>query len=101
MHLTMNFTDRKAALREIYQAALDAVAPGPALTRALDPWAHAPRDFGGVWVIALGKAAQPMAEAAAGVLAAAGYSPAGGLVVAPVEGPKPHASIDLLVGDHP
>jgi len=97
----MNSMDRKAALREIYQAALDAVAPGPALTRALAPWAHAPRDFGGVWVIALGKAARPMAEAAAHVLTAAGHAPSGGLVVAPDNGPRPHPSIAVVVGDHP
>jgi glycerate 2-kinase len=97
----MNLADRKAALHAIYRAALDAVAPGPALTRALDPWAGAPRDFGGVWIIALGKGAQPMAGAATRVLLAAGHAPAGGLVVSPVEGPRPHPSIAMIVGDHP
>src|SRR5262245_51346298 len=97
----MNLADRKAALHVIYRAALDAVAPGPALTRALEPWAEAPRDFGGVWIIALGKGAQPMAEAATRVLLAARHAPAGGLVVSPVEGPRPHPSIALIIGDHP
>ena len=42
-----------------------------------------------------------MAEAAVRVLADRGQAPAGGLVVAPVAGPRPHPSIAAVVGDHP
>ena len=42
-----------------------------------------------------------MAEAAVRVLADRGQAPAGGLVVAPVAGPRPHPSIAVVVGDHP
>ena len=103
---TMKHDDTKPLLAEIYQAALAAVAPGPVLVRALrdeppDPSRPSRPTNRRVWVIALGKAAQPMAEAAVGVLAARGDAPAGGLVVAPVAGPQPHASIPIVVGDHP
>ena len=99
----MDRADTKTLLLEIYQAAIAAVAPGPALTRALE---HEPVDDR-VWLIALGKAAAPMAEAAVAVLAgrpfqgSQGRAPAGGLIVAPVETPTPHPSVTVIVGDHP
>ncbi len=99
----MDRADTKSLLLEIYQAAIAAVAPGPALTRALK---HQPVDDR-VWLIALGKAAAPMAEAAVDVLAgrpfqdSQGRGPAGGLIVAPAETPAPHPSVTVIVGDHP
>lgn len=99
----MNREDTKPLLAEIYQAALAAVAAGPVLIRALrdEPHSSSRPSSDRVWVIALGKAAQPMAEAAVRVLADRGQAPAGGLVVAPADGPQPHASIAGVVGDHP
>ena len=99
----MNRADPKTLLIDIYQAAVAAVAPGPVLVRALQ---NEPVDDR-VWLIALGKAAHPMAEAAVRVLAGRGiqgfegHPPAGGLIVAPVGGPAPHPSIVVAVGDHP
>jgi glycerate 2-kinase len=107
----MNRIDAKALLTEIYQAAVAAAAPGPALIRALQ---RAPIDDH-VWLIALGKAAAPMAEAAVGVLAGhgsqgshgsrgsggKGIAPAGGLIVPPVATPAPHPSLAVIAGDHP
>lgn len=86
-------------LRELYTVATAAVDPAPALAtrlRTLD------RDPGRRrWVLALGKAAIPMARAAAEILAARGESPAGGLVVAPQTSAPPHPTISVVAGDHP
>ena len=95
-NITMDRADAKTLLVEIYQAAVAAVAPGPALIRAL---LQAEPADDRVWLIALGKAAAPMAEAAVRVC-----TPAGGLIVspaAPADGSAPHPSIGVVVGDHP
>jgi hydroxypyruvate reductase len=87
-----------AHLRACHRAALAAVAPGPALARALSqavPPATAPV------VLACGKAAPAMASAYCTWLAGHGLSPSGGLVVTHVPAPSPHASLPLLLGDHP
>jgi glycerate-2-kinase len=52
-------------------------------------------------VLALGKAALPMARAAVEALAAWGLEPAQGLVVAPAPAPPPHPRLPVAVGDHP
>lgn len=99
----MDRADTKTLLLEIYRAALAAVAPGPALTRALQ---HEPVNDR-VWLIALGKAAAPMAQAAVDVLKGRplrdshARGPAGGLIVAPAETPAPDPSVTVIVGDHP
>jgi hydroxypyruvate reductase len=87
-----------AQLRACHRAALAAVAPGPALTRALSratPPATAPV------VIALGKAAPAMALAYCTWLATHNCPPAGGLIVTHEPAASPHAMIPLLLGDHP
>jgi hydroxypyruvate reductase len=56
---------------------------------------------GAPWIIALGKAAVPMARAAVEVLRERGLDPAGGIVVAPAPAPSPHPSLPVAVGDHP
>lgn len=87
-------------LIDIYRAAVAAVAPGPVLIRALqdepDELSRNP-----VWVIALGKAAHPMAKAAVQLLSSRGKIPAGGLVVAAAAEPAPHPSLTVVGGDHP
>jgi len=85
-------------LVELYGAAVAAVAPGPALHAALARRA-APTDS--PWLIALGKAALPMAAAATTALADLQMTPAGGLIVSPEPGEPPHPSLTLLAGDHP
>jgi hydroxypyruvate reductase len=93
----MNPVDAKPLLADIYRHGLEAVSPGNALARALE---DEPR-VDHVWVIALGKAAPAMAEAAIAVLAARGRVPSGGLIVAPDDAVAPHPTVPVVVGDHP
>jgi glycerate-2-kinase len=53
------------------------------------------------WILALGKAAEPMARAAVQTLASWGQAPAGGLVVSPAAAAPPHPSLRVIPGDHP
>lgn len=90
---------RRALLEDLYATAVGAAAPGPAVSRAL---AELPDVGGGpVWLLALGKAALPMARAAVAALAERGREPAGGIVVPPAAGATPHPALTLVVGDHP
>jgi len=92
--------DAKSALAALYWAAVQAVAPGKALRAALE---RLPIEDRGrrVWVIAIGKAAHPMAATALAVLAEWNRAPAGGIIVAPNDEPSPHPAIEARVGDHP
>jgi glycerate 2-kinase len=54
-----------------------------------------------VWIVALGKAASPMAEAAIDVLTDRDSSPAGGIIIGPTAGTSPHPLLQYLAGDHP
>lgn len=90
-------TDREL-LEELYRAAVAAVDPGPATAEAL---AALPAPEGRLWILALGKAALPMAEAATRVVRARGWPLAGGLVVAPATAPAPDAALPVVAGDHP
>ena len=84
-------------LADLYTVATAAVDPGPALARRLRTVAlHRP-----IRIIALGKAALPMARAAVASLAERGVEPAGGLVVAPGAAAPPHRALPVVPGDHP
>jgi glycerate 2-kinase len=87
-----------ALLADLYASATAAVNPAPALSRRLAalPSGGAPR-----WIIALGKAALPMAQAAVETLASRGAEPAGGLIVPPAPAPAPHPRLRVVPGDHP
>ena len=87
----------RSLLEELYAAAVGAAAPGPALERAL----AGVEPVGPVRLFALGKASLAMAETAVAALTARGASPAGGLVVPPIEGPSPHPRLPVVPGDHP
>jgi hydroxypyruvate reductase len=76
----------------IYRAALSGADPEEALRAALPLSPSGP-----LWIIAIGKAAVPMARAA---LIEAG-DVRGGLVVAPEPGPTPHRRLERTTGDHP
>ena len=90
----------RALLIDLFHAAVAAVAPGPALLQSLRD--HPSVELcSSVWLIAVGKAALPMAEAAVSALASRGASPAGGLVVAPIDGAAPHQALTVYAGDHP
>ena len=87
-------------LESVWRAAVAAVEPGAAVARALADKAP-PRDA--VHLLALGKAAIPMAQAAVAWLAEHGRRPAGGLVVT-AEVPHPTEALQplaVVVGDHP
>ncbi|HET8623216.1 MAG TPA: DUF4147 domain-containing protein [Gemmatimonadales bacterium] len=87
----------RTLLEDLYAAAVDAAAPGPALERSLaEVVVQSP-----VRLFALGKAASAMAESAVAVLARRGIEPVGGLVVPPAEAQPPHPAIRVVPGDHP
>lgn len=92
-------TTRRALLTDLYWAAVTAAAPGPALDAALN--SLVPKLERRVHLLALGKAAHPMAVAAVQWLRARGHEPAGGLVVSPEPVEPLHPALALAVGDHP
>lgn len=73
--------------------------PGPMLAARLERTGLPPGE--GPWIIALGKAAEPMACAAIEELRRRKLEPMGGLVVTPAEIAVPHAALECVVGDHP
>src|SRR5205823_4232866 len=96
-HLSPRQSTREL-LTELYTVATAAVDPAPALAARLE---RLDRGAQRRWILALGKAAMPMARAAVETLARWGMEPAGGLVVAPALQPAPHPSIRVVAGDHP
>ena len=86
-------------LSQLYAAATAAAAPGPALTTRLQRVDVYPDRR--LWILALGKAALPMATTAIQLLRTKRHSLAGGLVVAPEGKQSPHPSLTLVQGDHP
>jgi len=92
--------DSRMALVQLYWAAVRAVAPGPALTAALE---RISREIGQrrISIIAIGKAANPMAIAAVDFLRNHKLEPAGGVIVGPRQLPTPHPRIQFVAGDHP
>jgi glycerate 2-kinase len=90
-------TDRELLTR-LYSTAIDAADPARALVPALDAIEpSSPR----LWIVALGKAAHPLAASAVSWLAARGIEPAGGIVISSEPGESPHASMATATGDHP
>jgi hydroxypyruvate reductase len=90
---------RRRLLTELYTVATAAVDPGPALRSRLARLGRAGPDRR--WIVALGKAAVPMAAAAVETLRGWEQSPAGGLVVAPAAADQPHPRLRVVAGDHP
>jgi glycerate 2-kinase len=89
----------RALLEELYAAATAAAAPGAALAARLER--SVPASGSRPRILALGKAALPMAQAAVQFLRSRGVPPAGGLVVSPTGGQSPDPSIPSVPGDHP
>jgi len=85
-------------LTELYAVATAAVDPGPAVAQRLATLDRASRPR---WILALGKAAVPMARAAVETLSSWGQQPAGGVIVGPASDPPPHREIRVARGDHP
>jgi glycerate 2-kinase len=88
-----------ALLRSLFDAAVAAVNPGPATESALE--LHAPSGTRPLWILALGKAAAPMAGAASRHARRTGRHLAGGLVVAPDASPASDPALSVVQGDHP
>jgi len=86
-------------LADLYWVAVTAAAPGPALTLALA--SHTEPSSRPVHLLALGKAALAMAQAAVATLQARGQAPAGGLLVTPEPAASPHPALTVAAGDHP
>jgi hydroxypyruvate reductase len=87
----------------MYEAALEAADPARAVREGLaarEVVLELGRDRPH-WIIALGKAAPAMAGAAVAHCEREGFAIAGGLVVGVTEAPRPHPSIDVVLGDHP
>jgi len=100
-HLITGSPDR-ALLEDLYRAAVVAVDPGPAVAAALVAGRHAGAARGHhLWIIALGKAAMPMAAAAVSIAVDNELAIAGGLIVAPAAAASPHPALPVVVGDHP
>lgn len=85
-------------LRARHRAALEAVAAGPALSRALARTAPPARPPA---VIATGKAAPAMATAMCRWLAEFGLRPVDGIIVTHEPVPSPDSALPVLLGDHP
>lgn len=89
----------RTLLEDLYRAAVTAAAPGPALGRALA--SHRPESKQRIFLLALGKAAHPMAAEAVDRLRDWGMSPAGGVIVSPAAESPPHPALRSVSGDHP
>lgn len=98
LHPAANAPHRQL-LTELYTVATSAVDPAPAVAGRLRLLDLAPGRRR--WLLALGKAAIPMARAAVEFLASRSEAPAGGLIVAPERQPSPHPLIPVVAGDHP
>jgi glycerate 2-kinase len=86
-------------LLDLYRAATAAAAPGPALEARLR--GLTPEPGRRLWILALGKAALPMASTAVEVLESQRDRLSGGLIVAPEGSASPDHRLTLCVGDHP
>lgn len=85
----------RAGLEQLFHAAIAAALPGPAVRRALSRESKGSSPH----VLAVGKAAAPMARAALAVLAERDLAPAAGLVVCPVAESIPEFAV--VTGNHP
>lgn len=85
---------------EIFDAAVAAAAPAAATTRAMEGL-EIERGHR-IWLFAFGKAATPMASAAAQALLRARHAIVGGVVVSPdAAAPSPYPTLVALGGNHP
>ncbi len=86
-------------LRELFDAAIEGASPDPAVRAALaDVVVHGHRR---IWLLGIGKAASPMANAAVASLTARGVAPWGGILVPPSQVRPPHPAVLVFPGEHP
>lgn len=89
----------RALLSDLFRIAVKAAAPGPALLAALE--SRKPEPVRAVHILALGKAAHPMAGAAVEHLRQQGRAPAGGILIGAEPAPAPHPALRVVTGEHP
>src|SRR5687768_3083125 len=94
-------TAHRAILEELYAVGVAAAQPRALVEEAIGPLYDGGAIPGRVAVLAIGKAAPTMAEAAVELLTRRGASVTGGLVVSGSEGRSPHPAIVRVAGDHP
>lgn len=92
-------SNARTLLKQLYDAAVAGAATGPVTERAVEALGI-PRDQR-VWLFSFGKAAHPMAAAAAASLQRTLNQIVGGLIVAPNDHRSPYGTIAAVVGDHP
>lgn len=85
--------------RAAFDAAVKAARPEPMVEEVVSR-VSLPAN-GRIFILALGKAALPMARAAVLALVRREREPAGGLAVVPEGGDAPHPAVEVVVGDHP
>jgi glycerate 2-kinase len=86
-------------LLSLYDAAIAGADPGAATARAIGSL-NIPADRR-IVLVAIGKAATPMAAASAAVLLTSLHQIVGGLVVTPESDRSPYPTVTALAGDHP
>jgi len=92
-----SLTARELAIA-VHAAAVQGVDPRLATRSAVSARLTSPAPF---FIIALGKAAGAMADAAVEVLREQNADLAGGIIVAPEDAPAPHPRVIVAAGDHP
>ncbi len=95
---TWSDNDLRAALEGVYRHVIDHVDAGRALRRTLSETVEPPHQP--VHVLAVGKAAPAMADAAGEWLRQSGLEPAPALVIGPLGVPS-SPGISVVAGDHP
>src|SRR5258708_4477526 len=94
-HATSGLTRSSARGRELlvalYDAAVTGAAPGPVTAAALREFQARPDQR--LWLYALGKAAHPMASAAASALQRSLHTIAGGAIAPPELSPSPYTTV--------
>ena len=91
--------DNRTLLLELFEAAVAAAAPEAATTRAVDALRLDAKAR--IRIFAFGKAARPMAGAAAQTLLRSMHTIVGGVLVSPEGGAAPYPTLVSVRGDHP
>jgi len=86
-------------LTDIYRAAVRGADAGVAVAEALADVEF--RAGSRPWLLAMGKAAHTMSQAAVASLAARGIAPLGGVVVGAHDERSPHELLESATGEHP
>jgi hydroxypyruvate reductase len=98
----MTHSPDRAILERLYRAAVEAVNPGPATAAALEHDGAIMAARGQrLFILALGKAALPMAAGAASTARRHGLEITGGVIVGPAQEPSPDPALEVIAGDHP